>query len=139
MVVVSRMSTRPEWKALTTVHARANAEVLLTSLESGWNAAAASRFRLGRMDVKLPPLGVPAFGINYGQPFKLERTLHGRGISATATPGHLAILPPDSPRRWVFDKQGDIVLIYLSRKVLDDAITEGAEREARSANSCRDF
>jgi AraC family transcriptional regulator len=129
-MVGSHMSTRPEWKALKTVHARANAEVLLTSLESGWNAAAASRFRLGRMDVRLPPLGVPAFGINYGQPFKLERTLHGRRTSATATPGHLAILPPDSPTRWVFDKQGDIVLVYLSPKVLEEAVTQGPGREA---------
>jgi AraC family transcriptional regulator len=127
------MSTRPEWKALLTVHARANAEVLLTSLESGWNAAAASRFRLGRIDVKLPPLGVPAFGINYGQPFSLERTLHGRRTSATATPGHLAILPPDSPTRWVFDRQGDIVLVYLSPTVLEDVIAEGAQRDPRSA------
>jgi AraC family transcriptional regulator len=127
------MSTRPEWKALKTVHARAEAEVLLTSLDSGWNAAAASRFRLGRVDVKLPPLGVPAFGINYGQPFKLERTLHGRKTSATATPGHLAILPPDAPTRWVFDKQGDIVLVYLSPDVFAEAITDGAERDARSA------
>jgi AraC family transcriptional regulator len=132
-MVGTRMSTRPEWKALKAVHARADAEVLLTSLESGWNVAAASRFRLGRIDVRLPPLGVPAFGINYGQPFNLERTLHGRRISATATPGHLAILPPDSPTRWVFDKQGDIVLVYLSPKVLAEAITQGAERDARSA------
>jgi AraC family transcriptional regulator len=127
------MSTRPEWKALETVHVRADAEVLLTSLESGWNAAAAGRFRLGRMDVRLPPLGVPAFGINYGQPFKLERTLYGRRISATATPGHLAILPPDSPTRWIFDKQGNIVLVYLSPKVLEEAVTQGIERDARSA------
>jgi AraC family transcriptional regulator len=127
------MSTRPEWKAPQTVHAQAEAEVLLTSLESGWTTAAASRFRLGRMDVRLPPLGVPAFGINYGEPFSLERTLHGRRTSATATPGHLAILPPDSATRWVFDKQGDIVLIYLSPNVLEDVIAESAESDARSA------
>jgi AraC family transcriptional regulator len=123
---------RPEWKALETVHVRADAEVLLTSLESGWTTAAASRFRLGRMDVRLPPLGVPAFGINYGESFSLERTLHGRRTSATATPGHLAILPPDSATRWVFDKQGDIVLVYLSPKMLEDVITEGAGRDASS-------
>jgi AraC family transcriptional regulator len=133
LVVVSRMSTRPEWRALKTVHAHTDAEVLLTSLESGWCSAAASRFRLGRMDVKLPPLGVPAFGINYGEPFELERTLHGRSTGAAAMPGHLAILPPDSPTRWVFDKQGDIVLVYLSPKVLAEAITQGAERDASSA------
>jgi AraC family transcriptional regulator len=132
-MVVSRMATRPEWKALKTVHARANADVLLTSLETGWNAAAVSRFRLGRVDVSLPPLAVPAFGINYGHSFKLERTLHGRRTSATAMPGHLAILPADAPTRWVFDKQGDIVLVYLSPKVLEEAITQGAEREATSA------
>jgi AraC family transcriptional regulator len=84
------------------------------------------------MDVKLPALDVPAFGINYGQPFSLERTLHGRRTSATATPGHLAILP-DSPTRWVFDKQGDIVLVYLSPTVLADVIAEGAQRDPRSA------
>jgi AraC family transcriptional regulator len=132
-MVGSRMSTRPEWKALDTVHVRADAEVLLSSLESGWNAAAASRFRLGRMDVKLPPLGVPAFGINYGQPFSLERTHHGRRTSATAMPGHLAILPPDSPTRWVFDTQGDIVLVYLSPKMLEEVVTQGVERDAKSA------
>jgi AraC family transcriptional regulator len=132
-MVGSSMSTRPEWKALDTVHVRADAEVLLSSLESGWNAAAASRFRLGRMDVKLPPLGVPAFGINYGQPFSLERTLHGRRTSATAMPGHLAILPPDSPTRWVFDTQGDIVLVYLSPKMLEEVVTQGVERDAKSA------
>jgi AraC family transcriptional regulator len=132
-MVGSRMSTRPEWKALKAVHARADAEVLLSSLESGWNAAAASRFRLGRIDVRLPPLAVPAFGINYGEPFRLERTLRGRRTIASATPGHLAILPPDSPTRWVFDRQGDIVLVYLSPKVLAEAITQGAGRDARSA------
>ena len=90
------MPARAEWKALQTVHARAKADVRLVSPENDWNVIAASRFRLGQVDVLLPPLGVPAFGINYGEPLMLERTLHGRRTSGSVTPGQLAILPPDA-------------------------------------------
>jgi hypothetical protein len=57
---------RLEWKALETVHACARAEVRLASSASSWDALAASRFLLGQVDVNLPPLTVPAFGVNYG-------------------------------------------------------------------------
>ena len=69
---MSRTSARSEWKALETVHTRASANVRLASPESDWNGIAASRFRLGQADVSLPPLGVPAFGVNYGEPLRLE-------------------------------------------------------------------
>jgi AraC family transcriptional regulator len=131
--MVSRVPARTEWKALQTVHARAKADVRLVSPENDWNVIAASRFRLGQVDVLLPPLGVPAFGINYGEPLMLERTLHGGRTSGSVTPGQLAILPPDADTRWIFDKAGDVVLVYLSREVLDQAVEDGADRDARSA------
>jgi AraC family transcriptional regulator len=121
-----------EWKALETVHGRAQAHVRLASAEGGWNGIAASRFRLGQHDVSLPPLTVPAFGVNYGAPLRLERTLHGRRTSGSVTPGHLAILPGDAETRWIFDRTGDVVLVYVSRKVLDQAVEEGIDRDPRS-------
>jgi AraC family transcriptional regulator len=121
-----------EWKALETVHARAQAHVRLASAEGGWNGIAASRFRLGQHDVSLPPLTVPAFGVNYGAPLRLERMLHGRRTSGSVAPGHLAILPPDADTRWIFDRTGDVVLVYVSRQVLDRAVEDGIDRDPRS-------
>ena len=128
---MSRTSVRSEWKALETVHARASANVRLASPESDWNGIAASRFRLGQADVSLPPLGVPAFGVNYGEPLRLERTLHGRRTSGDVSPGQLAILPPDADTRWIFDRMGDIVLVYVSRELLDEAVEDGTGRDPR--------
>jgi AraC family transcriptional regulator len=125
------MPPRAEWKALQTVHARANARVRLASRETDWAGIAASRFRLGRIDVRLPALAVPAFGVNYGEPLKLERTLHGRRTSGTVTQGHLAILPPDADTRWIFSRTADVVLVYVSRDLLEEAIEESVERDPR--------
>jgi AraC family transcriptional regulator len=55
------------------------------------------------------------------------------------TPGHLAVLPPDADTRWVFDKAGDVVLVYLSPKLFDRAIEEGADRDARSVEIVPQF
>jgi AraC family transcriptional regulator len=131
--MTSRIPVRIEWKALQTVHARASADVVLASPEGGWEGIAVTRFRLGRTDVELPPLGVPTFGINYGQPFNLERTLHGHKVSGATAPGQLAILPTDSSTRWVFDRTGEIVLVSLSRQVLDQAVAEGTGRDPSTA------
>jgi AraC family transcriptional regulator len=122
---------RLEWKALETVHAQASADVRLVSPQNAWNGIAVSRFRLGAVDVRLPPLAVPAFGVNYGDPLKLERTLHGHRVSGSVTPGHLAILPPDAGSRWLFDKTGDIVLVYVSRRLFDQAVEDGIDRDPR--------
>jgi AraC-like DNA-binding protein len=48
------------------------------------------------------------------------------------TPGHLAILPPDADTRWIFDKAGDVVFVYVSRKVFDQAVEEAMGRDPRS-------
>ena len=133
------VSARAEWKALELVHARAKADVTVSSPKNDWNVIAASRFRLGQVDVRLPPLGVPAFGVNYGEPLQLERTLHGHRMSGHVTPGHLAILPPDADTRWIFDKTGEVVLVYLSRKWFDRSIEEAADRDARSVEIVPQF
>jgi AraC family transcriptional regulator len=106
--------------------------VRLASSANDWEAIAASRFRLGQVDVRLPALGAAAFGVNYGGAFRLERKLHGQSVSGVVAPGRLAILPPDAATRWIFDKAGDIVLVYLSRHLFNRAIEEGADRDARS-------
>ena len=97
-----------EWKALETVHTRAQAHVRLASVESAWKGIAVSRFRLGQNDVCLPPLRVPAFGVSYGAPAQLERICNGLRVSGTVTPGRLAILPPDAGTRWIFERTGDV-------------------------------
>jgi AraC family transcriptional regulator len=134
MEAMSCVSVRAEWRALEMVHARANAHVRVASPETDWNGVAVSRFRLGQIDVSLPPLMVPAFGVNYGEPLKLERTLHGQRASGSVAAGHLAILPPDADTRWIFDKTGDIVLVYVSRGLVDQAVEDGAERDPRSVD-----
>lgn len=114
------------------VHAGTQADVRLTSPENDWAAIAISRFRLGQVDVTLPALGTAVFAVNYGGSFRLERTLNGCRMSGSVTPGRLAILPPDAATRWTFDKEGDSVLVYLSREVLNAAIEE-VGRDLRSA------
>ena len=128
----SRIPARYEWNALQTVHAQTSADVVLASPADGWEGIAVTRFRLGCTDVELPPLGVPTFGINYGQPFNLERTLNRRKVSGAFSPGQLAILPTDFSTRWVFDRTGEIVLVSLSRQLLEQAILEGTGRDPRS-------
>src|SRR5581483_5894314 len=120
-----------EWKALQAVHVQARADVQLASPQNAWNGIAVSRFRLGAIDVRLPPLAVPAFGVNYGEPLKVERTLYGHRVNGSVTPGHLAILPPDAGSRWVFDKTGDIVLVYISRRLFDQAVEDGMDSDPR--------
>ncbi|MGE4057189.1 MAG: hypothetical protein AB7F99_20570, partial [Vicinamibacterales bacterium] len=128
---MGEMPARPEWKALQTVHVQASANVRLLSPQNAWNGIAVSRFRLGQVDVRLPPLAVPAFGVNYGQPLRLERTLYGRRMAGSVTPGQLAILPPDADTRWIFDKTGDVTLVYLSRQLIDQAVEDGMDRDSR--------
>lgn len=130
---------RPEWAALETVHELAGAEVALVSPENDWDVVAATRFRLRNVDVSLPALGVPAFGINYGPDMQLERTLHGRKVSGCGTAGHLSLLPPDADTRWVFDKPGDIVLVFLNRQLFSQAIEESTGRDARSVEIVPQF
>jgi AraC family transcriptional regulator len=132
-VEVGHLSAGVAQQALKKIHTLASARVLLTSPENVWQTIAASRSLLGQVDVTLPPLAAPTFGINYGGPLNLERTLHGHRSKGTVTPGQLAILPPDAPTRWSFDRTGDIVLVSLSPNVLDEAIEDGTDRDPRLA------
>jgi AraC family transcriptional regulator len=129
---MGQMPATAEWNALETVHAQSNADVRLMSPQNDWNGIAASRFRLGQVDVRLPALAVPAFGVNYGEPLKLERTLHGRRTSGSVMPGQLAILPPDADTRWLFDRTGDVTLVYVSRELFERAVEDGVDRDPRS-------
>ena len=122
---------RPEWAALEVVHDLAGAEVALVSPENDWDAIAATRFLLRNIDVTLPALGVPAFGVNYGPNMQLERTLHGKKVSGCGAAGHLSLLPPDADTRWVFNKPGDIVLVFLNRRLFNHAIEESTNRDAK--------
>jgi len=130
---------RPEWAALKTVHKLADAEVALVSPQKDWDLLAATRFRLGKVDVSLPALGVPAFGVNYGPDMRLERTLHGRKVSGLGRAGHLSILPPDADTRWVFDKPGDIVLVFLNRQLFDRVVEARTGRDAKSVEIVPQF
>jgi AraC family transcriptional regulator len=123
---------RPEWGALEAVHELADARVVLVSSQSDWASVAATRFRMRRTEVTLPPLGVPAFGVNYGQHMKLERTLNGRTVGARAVAGHLSLLPPDAATRWMFDKPGDVAVVFLNGRLFRRAVEECAGRDPRS-------
>src|SRR5262245_56395463 len=82
---------RPEWAALEIVHELAGADVSAVSPLADWDFIAATRFRFTNIDVELPPLGVPALGINYGADMRVERTLRGRQVRSAATAGHLSL------------------------------------------------
>jgi AraC family transcriptional regulator len=131
--------TRPETAALQTVHRLADAQVVLASPQSGWASVAATRFRMGKVDVSLPPLGVPTYGINYGQHMRLQRTLHGRTAGATAVAGHLSLLPLDAETRWVFDQPGDVALVFLNSRLFARALEEGAGRDPSSVEIAPKF
>jgi AraC family transcriptional regulator len=120
---------RPEHGVLELVHNLAAAQVTLVSPPSQWNCVAASRFRMGKVDISLPPLGSPTFGVNYGREMRLERTIHGRRVSGRGAAGHLSILPPDAPTRWVFDERGDVALVFLNRELFDQAVEVAADRD----------
>ena len=122
---------RPEWAALEVVHELAGAEVALVSPENDWDVIAATRFQLRNIDVTLPALGVPAFGVNYGPDMQVERTLHGKRVSGCGAAGHLSLLPPDADTRWVFAKPGDVVLVFLNRRLFNHAIEESTNRDAK--------
>jgi AraC family transcriptional regulator len=118
-----------ERTALELVHKFAAAQVMLASPPDKWNCVAASRFRMGRVDIDLPALGAPTFGVNYGADMRLERTLQGRRMAGKGLAGHLSILPPDSATRWVFDEPGDVALVFLNRLLFDQAIEECVDRD----------
>ena len=120
---------RPERRALGLVHKLAAAQVTLVSPQNSWNGVAASRFRMGRVDISLPALEAPTFGVNYGPDMRLERTLQGRRVSGSGSAGYLCILPPDSETRWVFDEPGDVALVFLNRQLFDRAVEEGVDRD----------
>jgi AraC family transcriptional regulator len=119
---------QPERAALQTVHQLADARSSLASLQSNWTSVAATRFRMGRIDVTLPALGVPAYGVNYGESMQLRRTLNGRTVETSAGAGQLSLLPADVATRWVFDQPGDVALVFLRNEVFDRAIAEGSGR-----------
>jgi AraC family transcriptional regulator len=120
---------RPEHTVLELVHTLAAAQVTLVSPPGQWSCVAASRFRTGKLDVSLPPLGAPTFGVNYGRDMRLERTIHGRRVSGRGAAGHLSILPPDAETRWVFDAPGDVALVFLNRELFDQAVEAAADRD----------
>jgi len=126
--MVDSVLAQPERAALQTVHQLADARSALASLQSNWTSVAATRFRMGRIDVTLPALGVPAYGVNYGERMQLQRTLNGRTVGTSAGAGQLSLLPADVPTRWVFDQPGDVALVFLRNEVFDRAIAEGAGR-----------
>jgi AraC family transcriptional regulator len=130
--MVESVPARPERTALQTVHRLADARKALASPQSSWTAVAATRFRMGTVDVSLPALGVPAYGVNYGRHMQLQRTLNGRTVGTRAGAGQLSLLPPDAPSRWVFDQPGDVALVFLSGEVFDRGI---AERTGRGRGS----
>jgi AraC family transcriptional regulator len=120
---------RPERSALELVHKLAAAQVTLVSPQNRWSCVAASRFRMGRVDISLPALQAPTFGVNYGPDMRLERTLQGRRVNGRGFAGHLSILPPDAETRWVFDVPGDVALVFLNRQLFDQAVEEGVDRD----------
>ena len=120
---------RPERTALELVHKLAAAQVVLASPPSKWSGVAASRFCMGRVDINLPALRAPTFGVNYGPDMWLERTLQGRRVSGYGSAGHLSVLPPDSETRWVFDEPGDVALVFLDRQLFDRAIEESVDHD----------
>ncbi|MBO0741488.1 MAG: helix-turn-helix transcriptional regulator [Hyphomicrobiaceae bacterium] len=120
---------RPEHGVLELVHNLAAAQVTLVSPPNQWNCVAASRFRMGKLDISLPPLGSPTFGVNYGREMRLERTIHGHRVSGRGAAGYLSILPPDAPTRWVFDECGDVALVFLNRELFDQAVEAAADRD----------
>ena len=124
--------TRPERAALQHVLKLAEAEVRLVSPQPDWEDVAVSRFRLGKVDVSLPALGVPAFGINYGRDMLLERTLYGRRIKGYGKAGHLSILPSHADTRWIFDKPGEIVVVFLNHNRFGQAIEAHTDGKATS-------
>jgi AraC family transcriptional regulator len=130
--MVDSVLAKPERAALQTVHQLADARIALASLQSNWTAVAATRFRMGKTDVTLPALGLPAYGVNYGQHMKLRRTLNGRTVGTSAGAGQLSLLTPDTPTRWVFDEPGDVAVVFLRSEVFDRAIAERTGR-ARGA------
>jgi AraC family transcriptional regulator len=131
--------SRPERAALQTVHQLADARIALASPQSSWTSVAASRFRMGKIDVTLPALGVPAYGVNYGQHMQLQRTLNGRTVGTSAGAGQLSLLPPDTPTRWVFDQPGDVALVFLRGDVFERAIAEGAGRGGGAVEIAPEF
>jgi AraC family transcriptional regulator len=130
---------RPEWAALQHVHKVANAEVALISPQNDWDNIAATRFRFANTDVDLQALGVPAYGVNYGPDMHLQRTLHGQKTTGCGRAGHLSLLPPDEDTRWVFDRPGDVVLVFLNRAVFSRAIEEAVDRDPRSVEIIPQF
>lgn len=121
---------RLERKALETIHACMAADVQLASPERGWDMIAASRWRLGRLHVDLPALGVPAYGVNYGPAVQLEGP--GRPRSVRFKPGHLAIVPPGVPTQWASDRACDVVTICLAWDALERVALECTRRNPRT-------
>jgi AraC family transcriptional regulator len=126
--MVDSVLAQPERAALQTVHQLADARMALASLQSNWTSVAATRFRMGKIDVTLPALSVPAYGVNYGRHMQLRRTLNGRTVEASAGAGQLSVLTPDTPTRWMFNEPGDVAVVFLRGEVFERAIAEDAGR-----------
>src|SRR5262245_52638701 len=122
-----------ERSALQTVLELAEARTTLASPPKSWTAVAATRFRMGKVDVSLPALGVPAYGVNYGQHMQLQRTLNGRTVGTRAGAGQLSLLTSDAPTRWTFDEPGDVALVFLSGGVFERAIAESVGQIGRAS------
>jgi AraC family transcriptional regulator len=119
---------QPERSVLQSVLQLADARTALASPPSSWTSIAAARFRMGNVDVSLPALGMPAYGVNYDRHMRVRRTLNGRTVGTSAGAGQLSLLTPEAQTRWTFDQPGDVVLVFLSGQAFDRAIAEGVGR-----------
>jgi AraC family transcriptional regulator len=128
--LLERSTDRREWKALETVHAVSRAQVLSVSPANAWEFVTASRFLASDLDVAVPALGVPAFGVVYSDALAVERQALGQSVSGLAGAGHLAVLPPEAETRWTFDQPGEFVLVYLSDRLLRRASEEAFDRDS---------
>ena len=137
--MVDSILAQPERAALQTVHQLADARIALSSSQGSSPSIAATRFRMGKVDVSLPALGVPAYGVNYGRHMRLQRTLNGRTVATSAGAGQLSLLTPDAQTRWVFDQPGDVAVVFLSNDVFGRAITEGVGRSRGSVEIAPKF
>jgi AraC family transcriptional regulator len=122
---------------LETIHVRAAADVQYASPERGWDSIAVSRFRLGRLQVDLPPLHLPVFGVNYGPAIRLESS--GRARAVLLKPGYVFIASSDLPIRLACDGVCDVVAVCLSGDAFDCAIAGNDPRASKSIEIASKF
>lgn len=98
---------------------------ILSSRHSGWRNISACHFRHPfRSGVKAPPLAAHLVVCHLANPSAISLQLNGRWRVSRSVPGEVMIMAANQPNEWTWDDAPDVLHLYLSTTLVQQAAAE---------------